>query len=122
MKNSTEGIKLLSSSHPLFLPQGHTAGDTRHPAASKGAGNLGFLEKLKQCSFQPLREETTLILHHVFQKTPQRKTKQTLGATSSTSQLAPLIWSKPSLHEVMSRGSPGPSGFSLRGRWRTMRP
>ena len=77
METNTEGIKLLSSNHPLCLPEGHTARDTRSPAASKGAGNLDFLMKLKHCSFQPLREETTLILHHVFQKTPQRKTKQT---------------------------------------------
>ena len=111
MENSTEGIEAAQlQPTPPHFPQGHTAQWHQISCASKGAGNLDFLVKLKHCSFQPLREETILILHHVFQETPWRKAKQILGATSSTSQFAPLIWSKPSLHEVMSRGSPGPLG------------
>ena len=59
-----------SYSAPPLLPEATWPSDTRSPEASRGAGNPDFHVKLKHCSFQTLREETILILHHVFQKIP----------------------------------------------------
>lgn len=67
MENSKEAIADLTPSYSPN-PTGTQPSDTRSPEVSKGAGNLDFLVKLKHCSFQTLREETTLILHYVFQK------------------------------------------------------
>ena len=69
MEKSKEAIADLTPSYSPN-PKGTQPSDTRSPEVSKGAGNLDFLVKLKHCSFQPLREETILILHHVFQETP----------------------------------------------------